>query len=103
MLKVLYLNAGNQLIADEDLFQGSLNEAAIYPREVVKQALAKNAYSVILAHNHPSGLLQVTDKDISITRQVIQALNTCQIKVLDHIIVAGNRCLSMRKKKLTEF
>ena len=103
VFKVLYLNAGNQLIDDEDLFQGTLNEAAIYPREVAKQALDKNAYAVIFAHNHPSGLLQVTDGDITITRKLIKALNTCDIKVWDHVIVAGNRCLSMKMKNLVEF
>ena len=103
VFKVLYLNAGNQLIDDEDLFQGTLNESAVYPREVAKRALEKNAYSIIIAHNHPSGLLQATDRDISITRKLIKALKTVEIKVLDHVIVTGNGCLSMRLEKLAEF
>ena len=103
VFKVLYLNAGNQLIDDEDLFQGTLNESAVYPREVAKRALEINAYSIIIAHNHPSGLLQATDRDISITKKLIKALKTVDIKVLDHVIVAGNGCLSMRLDKLAEF
>ena len=103
VFKVLYLNAGNQLINGEDLFQGTLNESAVYPREVVKRALEKNAYSIIIAHNHPSGLLRATDRDISVTRKLIKALKTVDIKVLDHVIVAGNQCLSMRLERLAEF
>jgi len=103
VFKVLYLNAGNQLIDDEDLFQGTLNESAVYPREVARRALEKNAYSIVIAHNHPSGLLQATDRDISITRKLIKALKTVDIKVLDHVIVAGNQCLSMRLERLVEF
>ncbi|MFH1038133.1 MAG: DNA repair protein RadC [PVC group bacterium] len=103
VFKVLYLTAGNQLIDDEDLFQGTLNESAVYPREVAKRALEKNAYSIIIAHNHPSGLLKATDRDISITRKLIKALKTVDIKVLDHVVVAGNHCLSMRLERLVEF
>ncbi len=103
VFKVLYLNAGNRLIDDEDLFQGTLNESAVYPREVARRALEKNAYSIIIAHNHPSGLLQATDRDISITRKLLKALKTVDIKVLDHVIVAGSQCLSMRLEKLVEF
>ena len=103
VFKVLYLTAGNQLIDDEDLFQGTLNESAVYPREVVRRAMEKNAYSIIVAHNHPSGLLEATDRDKSITRELIKALKTVDIKVLDHVIVAGNDCLSMRLEGLVKF
>lgn len=103
VFKVLYLSPGNQLLDDEDLFQGTLNESAVYPREVVKRALKKNAYTVIFAHNHPSGLLQATEQDINMTKKLIRALGTVDIKVLDHVIVAGNKCFSMRLRKLVEF
>lgn len=103
IFKVLFLNAVNQLIGDEDLFHGTLNETAVYPREIAKRALENNAYSVILAHNHPSGKLQATERDIEITRIVIKALRALDVRVLDHVIVAGNRCLSMRLRKLVDF
>ncbi len=103
VFKILYLNAGNQLIADEVLLKGSLNEAAVYPREAARKSLERNAYAVIFAHNHPSGLLQATDQDINITGKLITALKTVDVKVLDHIIIAGNNCLSMRQKNMVKF
>ena len=103
VFRVLYLNAGNQMIDDEDLFQGTLNESAVYPREVARRALEKNAYAIIIAHNHPSGLLQATDRDISITRKIINALRTVDIKLMDHIIVVEDQCFSMRMEKLLKF
>lgn len=76
------------------LFQGTIDGATIYPREVVKEALAKNACAIILAHNHPSGTPTPSEADKRITKRLIEALNTVDIRVLDHLIVGGTEILS---------
>ncbi len=86
---VLFLDSQNRLLAFEELFRGSLTQASVYPREVVKQALSHNAASVILAHNHPSGVAEVSRADELITQSLKQALSLVDVKVLDHFIVAG--------------
>lgn len=97
---VLYLDNQNRLIHDEALFEGTINSASVYPREVVKQALYHNAVSVILAHNHPSGLIKVSQSDKEITRQLIDALILVDIKVLDHLIVGDGEVLSFAESGL---
>lgn len=79
---------------------GTVNEAPIYPREIVKTALDYNANSVILAHNHPGGSNEASKADIEATQKVIQALNTISVRVIDHIIVADNKYLSLAEKGL---
>jgi len=86
---VLYVDVKNRLIADKELFRGTLSHASVYPREVVKTALACNAAAVILAHNHPSGVAEPSDADLGLTRQLVQALGLVDIRVLDHFVVAG--------------
>lgn len=86
---VLFLDVKNRLIADRELFRGTLTHASVYPREVVVEALAHNAASVILAHNHPSGVAEPSNADLGLTRQLTQALELVDIRVLDHIVVAG--------------
>ena len=86
----LWLDAQHRLIADEALFRGSLTQTAVYPREVVKRALACNAAAVIFAHNHPSGIAEASPADQSLTALLKQALALVDVKVLDHFIVAGN-------------
>lgn len=85
----LWLNAQHRLIAAESLFSGSLTQTSVYPREVVKHALAHNAAAVIFAHNHPSGLAEPSEADRVLTRELTQALALVEVKVLDHFIVAG--------------
>jgi DNA repair protein RadC len=85
----LFLDAQNRLICSEELFRGTLMQTAVYPREVVKQALAHHAAAVIFAHNHPSGAAHPSEADLSLTRQLKQALNLVDIRTLDHFIVAG--------------
>ncbi len=84
---VLYLDSRNRIIAEESLFRGTINGAAVYPREVVKQALLHNAAFVIFAHNHPSGVAQPSEADIAITTQLKKALRLVEVTVLDHFIV----------------
>ncbi len=86
---VLWLDAQNCLIAAEELFSGSLTQASVYPREVVKKALAHNAAAVVLAHNHPSGVAEPSDADTQLTRELKQVLALIDVKVLDHFIVVG--------------
>lgn len=86
----LWLDSQNRLLAHEVLFRGTLNQASVYPREVVKQALQQNAAAVILAHNHPSGVSEPSTADRQLTDTLKQALALVDVRVLDHFIVAGN-------------
>jgi DNA repair protein RadC len=86
----LWLDAQNRLIADTELFRGTLTQTSVYPREVVKQALAQNAAAVIFAHNHPSGNAEPSPADELLTRTLKQALALVDVQLVDHFIVAGN-------------
>lgn len=85
----LWLDAQNRLILAEALFCGTLTQASVYPREVVKKALLHNAAAVVLAHNHPSGVAEPSAADEMLTRELKQALALVDVRVLDHFIVAG--------------
>ena len=97
---VLFLDAQNKLISADEMFRGSLTQTSVYPREVVKRTLLHNAASVILAHNHPSGLAQQSQADELITQQLKQALALIDVRVLDHFIVAGNTTFSFAERGL---
>ena len=86
----LWLDAQNRLIKADELFSGSLTQTSVYPREVVKTALAHNAAAVILAHNHPSGVSEPSRADEMLTKTLKEALAMVDVKLLDHFIVAGN-------------
>ncbi|MBL8428551.1 MAG: DNA repair protein RadC [Dechloromonas sp.] len=86
----LWLDAQNRLLKADELFSGTLTQTSVYPREVVKAALANNAAAVILAHNHPSGIAEPSRADEMLTRSLKEALALVDVKVLDHFIVAGN-------------
>ena len=88
---ILLLDAQNQLIEARELFRGTLTQTSVYPREVVKLALAYNAAAVILAHNHPSGASEPSRADEMLTGALKQALALVDVRVLDHFIVAGNQ------------
>ena len=85
----LFLNNQYRLIKDQIIFRGTIDGASVYPREVAKEALLCNAAAVIFYHNHPSGLNEPSVADKAITTRLKDALNTVDIRVLDHIIVAG--------------
>ena len=87
---VLFLDAQNRIQAQENLFEGTLTQASVYPREVVKRALFHNAASVIFAHNHPNGIAEASQADKQLTQVLKSALNLLDIRVLDHFVVAGN-------------
>jgi DNA repair protein RadC len=91
---VLFLNNQHKVLKFERLFFGTIDAAAVYPRVVVEQALKLQSAAVILTHNHPSGVAQASIADQQITQRLIKALNLIDIRVLDHIIVAGNQCYS---------
>lgn len=86
----LWLDTQNRLIVSEELARGTLDQASVYPREVVKRALAHNAGAVVLWHNHPSGVAEPSLADQALTRQLKAALDLVGVRVLDHFIVAGN-------------
>ena len=86
---VLFLDVKNRLLASEEMFRGTLTHTSVYPREVVKAALARNAASVMLAHNHPSGVAEPSEADLLLTRSLVQALALVDVRVLDHFVVTG--------------
>jgi DNA repair protein RadC len=85
----LWLDSQNRLIAFEELFRGTLTRTSVYPREVVKRALACNASAAVFAHNHPSGVAEPSGADDILTRSLKQGLALVDVKLLDHFIVAG--------------
>jgi len=85
----MWLDSKNRLIAWEELFRGTLAQTSVYPREVVKRALAHNAAAVLLCHNHPSGVAEPSNADELLTQNLKQALALVDVRVLDHFIVAG--------------
>ncbi len=97
---VLFLDAQNRLIVSEELFRGTLTQTSVYPREIVKEALRKNAASVIFSHNHPSGVAEPSRADELLTNSLKQALALVDVKVLDHFIVAGAAILSFAERGL---
>jgi DNA repair protein RadC len=97
----LWLDNQNRLIEYDELFRGTLSQTSVYPREVVKQALARSAAAAILVHNHPSGATEPSRADELLTRSLKDALALIDVKVVDHFIVAGNtQPLSFAEKGL---
>jgi DNA repair protein RadC len=91
---VIFLDAQHRVTASEELFHGTLTQTSVYPREVVKRALALNAAAVIFAHNHPSGVTEPSQSDRVLTDALKQALQLVDVRVLDHFVVAGAGCFS---------
>ncbi len=100
VFKVIFLDKANRVIGDSDLFIGTIDEAAVHPREVVKAALDRFATAVILVHNHPSGRVEPSPEDRRLTDKIKAACETVSIKVLDHIIVGDNQHFSFREAGL---
>jgi DNA repair protein RadC len=90
----LFLDNRHQIISFDEMFKGTIDGASVYPREVVKQALARNAAAVIFAHNHPSGIAEPSLADKNITRRLQEALKLVDIRVLDHFIIGDNTAVS---------
>ena len=96
----LYLDNQHQIIAFEELFKGTLNAASVYPREVVRHVIDKGAAAVIICHNHPSGSTVASEADIQLTKRLIAALDLIDVRILDHMIVAGNEIVSFAEQGL---
>ena len=97
---VLFLDSQHRLLAADELFRGTLAQTSVYPREVVKAALARNAAAVIFAHNHPSGVAEPSRADELLTQALKQALALVDIRTLDHFVVAGRRVVSFAERGL---
>ena len=97
---VVLLDAQNRVLSCEEMFRGTLTQTSVYPREVVKVALAANAGSAIFAHNHPSGVSEPSRADESLTRALKEALALVDVRVLDHFIVAGAASMSFAERGL---
>ncbi len=95
--RVLHLNRSKHLIAEEALFKGTVDLAAVYPREIVEAALRKKASALILAHNHPTGLPEASEEDIKLTESLVKACWTVDIPIVDHIIIGRGGFLSMKR------
>ena len=96
----IWLDAQHRVIEFDEPFRGTLTQTSVYPREVVKAALARNAAAVIFAHNHPSGAAQPSQADELLTRNLKEALALVDVKVLDHFIVAGAQTISFAERGL---
>jgi DNA repair protein RadC len=96
----LFLDNRHRLIAFEEIFRGTIDGASVHPREVVRQALLHNAASVIIAHNHPSGVAEPSQADEGVTRRLRQALALIDVRLLDHFIVGDGQCFSFCEQGL---
>jgi DNA repair protein RadC len=97
---VVFLDAQHRVIAADELFRGTLNQTSVYPREVVKAALKRNAAAAIFAHNHPSGVAEPSRSDELLTQALKDALALVDVKVLDHFVVAGPASVSFAERGL---
>ncbi|HBN6826263.1 TPA: DNA repair protein RadC [Vibrio cholerae] len=95
---ILFLDNQHRVIRDEILFEGTIDAASVYPREVVKRALHHNAAAVILAHNHPSGVAEPSQADRKITDRLRDALGLVEIRVLDHFVVGDGEVVSFAER-----
>jgi len=96
----LYLDNRHRVLRFDELFRGTIDGTSVYPREVVKEALAVNAAAVILAHNHPSGVAEPSQADERITRRLKSALDLVDIRLLDHLIIGDGAATSLASRGL---
>ncbi len=96
----LFLDSQHRIIAFERMFTGTIDSASVYPREVLKKALQRNAAALIFAHNHPSGIAEPSTADRQITRRLVDALALIDVRVLDHLVVGGSEIVSFAERGL---
>jgi len=96
----VFLDAQNRVLADEELFRGTLTQTSVYPREVVKRALHHNAAALIFAHNHPSGIAEPSRSDEALTQALKHALALVDVKVLDHFVIGAGAAMSFAERGL---
>lgn len=97
---VLFLDSQGRLITLDVMFQGSMSECSLYPREIARAALLHNATDVILAHNHPSGAREFSPNDKDVTKEIQRTLEAVDVRLVDHVLVLRSFALSMRDKGL---
>jgi len=100
VFSVIHLDAQNRVIDYVEMFRGTVSQTSVYPREVVKEALARNSAALLLVHNHPSGMAEASRADELLTQTLKSALALVDMRVLDHLIVAGNAILSFAERGL---
>jgi len=96
----LFLDNRHRVLEYRQLFVGTIDSAAVYPREVVKRCLSSNAAAVIFAHNHPSGVAEPSDTDVRLTRKLTDALALIDVRVLDHLIIGQGVQTSLAERGL---
>lgn len=96
----LFLNNRHQVISFDKLFYGTIDGASVHPREVVKRAIVHNAAAIIAAHNHPSGVAEPSQADLSLTRRLRESLGLVDVRLLDHIVVGGAETVSLAERGL---
>lgn len=97
---LLHLDNRHRLIEFQELFRGTIDGASVHPREIVREVIARNSAAVIFAHNHPSGVPEPSQADELITRRLKDALALVDVRVLDHLIVAGDKLMSFAERGL---
>lgn len=100
IFKVLFLDKGNRILDEMDLFEGTVDQTAVHPREVVKIALERHATGLILVHNHPSGRVEPSSEDRMMTGKIQAALSAVGLQVLDHLIIGDNQFFSFKEHRL---
>jgi DNA repair protein RadC len=98
VFKVIFLDKALKILGEKDMFFGTVDEAAVHPREVVREALFQNASSLVLVHNHPSGKVEPSREDYEITQKIKAACQTVSIRILDHIIIGENQYFSFSER-----
>ena len=98
VFKVIFLDKGLKILGEKDMFFGTVDEAAVHPREVVREALFQNASNLVLVHNHPSGKVEPSREDYEITQKIKTACQTVSIRILDHIIIGENQYFSFSER-----
>jgi DNA repair protein RadC len=99
ILFAIFLNAKNEVLATKELGEGTVSQASAFPRKIVEEALRQKATSIILAHNHPGGVAEPSEHDISITIEIQKALALVEVSLQDHIILAGNSYFSLQRNQ----
>ncbi len=97
---VIHLDAQNRVIEYVEMFRGTVSQTSVYPREVVKEALVRNSAALLLVHNHPSGVAEPSRADELLTQTLKSALALVDVRVLDHLVVAGSAILSFAERGL---
>lgn len=95
---VLFLDSRNRLLAIDQMFRGTIDGASVHPREVVKTALVQNAASIVVAHNHPSGVAEPSRADRAVTRRLAEALALVDVRLLDHFVVGAGEVVSFTER-----